>query len=239
MPKINVYLSDDLAAAVKAAELPVSAICQSALETAVRNVKVRGDVTTALVRSARAGPFERMTARARQSVDLAEVAATAHHHNYIGTEHLLLGLLDQGENLGVKVLEAMDLEPADLRQELVASLPKASPMPAAAEALPFTPLAITTFELAVRSALGLGHNYIGGEHLLLGLVDNADGLAAQVLTRMGAEPKATRRAVVAALSGYVQAKNAAAAAERSSTDEALAAVMTRLDAVEARLAEKD
>jgi ATP-dependent Clp protease ATP-binding subunit ClpC len=245
MPKINVYLSDELAAAVKDADLPVSSICQRALERAVRNVKLKGDVTTALVMEASSGPFERATPRAKAAVALAEKAAIEHQHNYIGTEHLLLGLIDQGENLGVKVLAAMDVEPDAVRHEVVAAMGPPSPDVGPDDVRPYTRLAVATFEIAARAALGLGHNYLGGEHLLLGLVENPGGLAGEVLRGMGVEAKATRRAVVAALSGYTQAKQNAAAAmldssgavvtEHSPPADALAALVERIDRLEQRL----
>ncbi len=126
MPKINVYLPDDLASAVRDAQVPVSAICQSALERAVREVQELGasDQPTA---DPSHGPFMRFTPRARQAVSLAQSEAQSHEHSYVGTEHLLLGMLAEGGNLAIKVLVALDVEPDDLRRELTASLGPPSP----------------------------------------------------------------------------------------------------------------
>jgi ATP-dependent Clp protease ATP-binding subunit ClpC len=203
MPKLNVYLPDELAAAVREAHVPVSAICQAALERAVRDVTAaRGAQDAPPDDRPGVGLFGRFTDRARTAVSLATQAAGAVPHNYVGTEHVLLGIVDEGGNVAVGVLGALDIDLDDLRAELRASMGPASE-DAAVGHVPFTPLAKRSLELTTKEALGLGHNYIGCEHLLLGLLATEDGLASKVLRRMGVELRTTRRAVVAALSGFV------------------------------------
>jgi ATP-dependent Clp protease ATP-binding subunit ClpC len=235
MPKINVYLPDDLAAAVREAQLPVSAVCQTALERAVRDVSsARGADQAPAEDRPGVGLFARFTPRARRAVTLAERAARDVPHNYVGTEHVLLGLIDEGGGIGVKVLPSLDIEVADLRAELVASL--APPTPDARDDhLEFTPLAKRALESATKEALTLGHNYIGTEHLLLGLLATEDGLASQVLRRMGLELRTTRRAVITALTGFVGPMPPARTVRPSDPD-TLGQILRRLDAIEERLA---
>jgi ATP-dependent Clp protease ATP-binding subunit ClpC len=234
MPKINVYLPDELAAAVRDAQVPVSAICQAALERAVRGMAAlrSADAPTVAAGAVASGPFSRFTPRARHAVVLAEEVAKDTPHNYIGTEHLLLGTLDEGGNLARQVLSALDIEIDDLRAELVASM--GPPTEPGGDNLPFTPLLKSSLESAAREALGLGHNYIGCEHLLLGLLATEDGLASKVLRRMGVEMRATKRAVVAALTGFVHAREVLGAS--NDTAAALADIARRLDALEQRMA---
>src|ERR1700681_4714626 len=99
MPKVNVYLPEELAAAVRDAQVPVSAICQSALERAVRDVSVLRGSDDAPTQEPAYGPFTRFTGRARTAIACAQTQALEHNHNYVGTEHLLLGVLDEGANL--------------------------------------------------------------------------------------------------------------------------------------------
>src|SRR4051812_11931177 len=123
MPKINVYLSDDLAAAVRDAKIPVSAICQSALERAVRDVSsARESDLLPDGRPPAGGLFSRFTPRAKDALVTGERFASEVPHNYVGTEHVLLGMLEDGNNLGMKVIAALDVEPDDLRAELRASM---------------------------------------------------------------------------------------------------------------------
>jgi ATP-dependent Clp protease ATP-binding subunit ClpC len=232
MPKINVYLPDDLAAAVRDAQIPVSAVCQAALERAVRDVSaLRGSDEAPAAEEPAYGPFSRFTGRARKSTMLAEGVARAHKHSYVGTEHLLLGVLEEGGNLALKVLRALDVEPGDARSELTASLAPASDN--GDGAAPFTPLAKEALERATKEALGLGHNYVGCEHLLLGLIAVEDGLASQVLRRMGVELRTTRRAVVTALSGFIHASEQHATQAAPDT---MAEVLRRIEAIEKQLA---
>ncbi|MDQ6852835.1 MAG: ATP-dependent Clp protease ATP-binding subunit [Actinomycetota bacterium] len=234
MPKVNVYLPDELAAAVRDAQLPVSGICQAALERAVRDVtSARAADETPPEDRPGLGLFSRFTPRARQAVTLAESAARQVPHNYVGTEHVLLGLIDEGGNLALEVLASLDIERVDVRAELVASMGAPTPEPLAAH-LPFTRLAKRALELATKEALTLGHNYIGCEHLLLSLLATEDGLASQVLRRMGLELRTTRRAVVTALTGLVHAQQRDSAREQA--PDAVTQILRRLDALEQRLA---
>jgi len=234
MPKINVYLPDDLAAAVRDAQLPVSAVCQAALERAVR------DVTSA--RAAEQPPagdrpglglFARFTPRARKAVTLAEQAARAIPHSSVGTGHVLLGIVDERGNLAVKVLTSFDIELDDLRAELVASMDR--PAEGVEGHIPFSPTAKRALELTVKEALALGHNYIGCEHLLLSLLATEDGTASKVLRRMGLELRTTRRAVVAALPAFVHASTSPTPSP-ADPPATLEQILRRLDAIEERLA---
>lgn len=235
MPKINVYLPDDLAAAVRDAQIPVSAVCQSALERAVRDVSaLRGSDEAPDTEEPAYGAFSRFTGRARKSVMLAEGVARAHKHGYVGTEHLLLGVLEEGGNLALKVLHALDVEPGDVRAELTASLGPSSDNGDGAGA-PFTPLAKDALERAKKEALGFGHNYVGCEHLLLGVLAVDDGLASQVLRRMGLELRTTRRAVATALQAFIYASEQHATQAAPDT---VAELVRRIEAIEQRLADQ-
>jgi ATP-dependent Clp protease ATP-binding subunit ClpA len=235
MPKVNVYLPDDLAEAVREAQLPVSGICQAALERAVRDVSsARGADQTPRADRPEVGLFSRFTLRARHAVTLAEQAAREVPHNYVGTEHVLLGIIDEGGNVALKVLDSVDIEVADLRGELTASMAAPSDGPPE-DHLPFTPLAKRALEHSTKESLGLGHNYIGCEHLLLGLLATEDGLASKVLRRMGLELRTTRRAVITALSGFVQPLQRPRAPRAPNAD-TLEEILRRLDAIEQRLA---
>src|SRR5712691_9289844 len=235
MPKINVYLPDDLAAAVRDAQVPVSAVCQSALERAVRDVaSLRATDLAPPEHHPGLGTFGRFTPRARKALALAEDAARAVPHNYVGTEHLLLGLIDEGGNLAIKVLEALDIELTDLRAELLASMgPPSDPVEGR---VAFTPLAKQALEATAKEALGMLHNYIGCEHVLLGLIATEEGLASEVLRRMGVERLTTRREVITALSGFVQAQQNSALSRPDTTD-TLQQILQRLDTIERRLAD--
>jgi ATP-dependent Clp protease ATP-binding subunit ClpA len=237
LPKVNVYLPDELAAAVRGAQLPVSAICQTALERAVRDVSsARGaDQTPADDRPA-VGLFARFTPKARRALTLAERAAREIAHNFVGTEHVLLGVVDEGANVALHALASLDIEIADLRAELVASM--GPPAPGVLDPhLPFTPVAKRALEAATKEALTLGHNYIGTEHLLLALLATEEGLASQVLRRMGLELRTTRRAVVTALTGFAPAQHVQPA--RTDSPDTLEQILRRLDAIERRLGGED
>ncbi len=251
MPKINVYLPDELAEAVKEAGVPVSAICQRALETAVRRITgIREAVLNGPASSDANGRLAHFTARARTSVKLAVDLARSQGAAAVGTEHLLLGILDEGGNLALQVLQVLEIEPETLRRELdrAAASVTAAPVPERDEDEPlrFGPGAAAALELAVGEALALSHNYIGCEHLLLGLVAEPDGRGGSVLRALGAEQRLTRRAVSAALVGYahLRAQTAAApaalpadAAERlaGAIQAQLRPLVERLNRLEARL----
>ncbi len=216
------------------AQLPVSAICQAALERAVRDVSsARGtDRPPPEQGGTAAGLYSRFTPRARSALALAQRSARDTGQRHVGTEHLLLGVLDEGANVGLTVLTSLDVEPADVRVELVASM--APPSNAPPGDTPFAPLAKRALEASVREALGCGHNYVGCEHLLLGLLATEDGIASQVLRRMGLELRTTRRAVTTAVAGVAHGKEATRPpAGRPGGD--LDEVLRRLDAVEVAL----
>jgi ATP-dependent Clp protease ATP-binding subunit ClpA len=233
MPKINVYLPDDLAAAVRDAQVPVSAVCQRALERAVRDVtSLRASDEAPADDGPRSGTWARFTPRAKSSLTRAEAIARAVPHGHVGTEHVLLGVLDEGGNLAVKVLETLDIELADLRAELVASM--AAPTEAVEGHLPFSPLAKQALEATTKESITLMHNYIGCEHLLLGMLATEKSLASQVLRRMGVELVTTRRAVVTALTGFMHAQFQTA--PKPADPDPLQQILQRLDAIEQRLA---
>jgi ATP-dependent Clp protease ATP-binding subunit ClpC len=236
MPKINVYLPDDLAAAVRDAQVPVSAVCQRALEQAVRDVSsLRATDQAPADELLKSGAYARFTQRARTSLTRAEGIARDVPHSYVGTEHVLLGILDEGGNLAIKVLETLDIELADLRAELVASM--GPPTAAAKGNIPFTPLAKQALEATSKESIGMLHNYIGCEHLLLGLLGTEKGLASEVLRRMGVELVTTRRAVTTALTGFVHARWEQASRPAPKPDgDAVQQILQRLDAIEKRLA---
>ncbi|QPK81525.1 ATP-dependent Clp protease ATP-binding subunit [Schaalia sp. ZJ405] len=144
--------------------------------------------------------FERFTDRARRVVVLAQDEARGLKHNYIGTEHLLLGLITEGEGVAAKALETMGIKGNEVRASVVDIIGEGE-KPVEGH-IPFTPRAKRVFELSLREALQLGHNYIGTEHLLLGLLKEGEGVAAQVLTKQGADLAQVRQTVIQMLSGY-------------------------------------
>ncbi|MBF9071457.1 Clp protease N-terminal domain-containing protein [Streptacidiphilus fuscans] len=256
MPKINVYLPDELAAAVKAAEIPVSAVCQKALADAVQVVTVARKGIAAL----RNPDFDpdarpefatrlaaRMTDRLRTSIELGREAAAGRP---VGTGSLLVGMIDEGGNLAVRLLQALDEDIDELREAALTSTVE-EPMPTAA-AMAATGGATGGGEggfwsgmtLPVRSAIGaaleasidLGHNYIGCEHLLLGLLADPESGAGRVLSEAGLDASAVRRSISSALAGFAQSR-ATAASAASATTAALDRVVQRLDAIERRLGE--
>ena len=144
--------------------------------------------------------FERFTDRARRVVVLAQDEARGLKHNYIGTEHLLLGLISEGEGVAAKALETMEIKGEAVRASVIEIIGEGE-KPVEGH-IPFTPRAKRVFELSLREALQLGHNYIGTEHLLLGLLKEGEGVAAQVLTKRGADLAQVRQTVIQMLSGY-------------------------------------
>ena len=143
--------------------------------------------------------FERFTDRARRVVVLAQEEARLLNHNYIGTEHLLLGLLRESEGVAARTLGALDISLEAVRTSVEDIIGVGGGAPGSH--IPFTPRAKKVLEMSLREALHLGHNYIGTEHLLLGLVREGEGVAAQVLVRLGAELSAVRRMVVTLVEG--------------------------------------
>ncbi|BEP14342.1 ATP-dependent Clp protease ATP-binding subunit [Acidothermaceae bacterium B102] len=152
--------------------------------------------------------FERFTDRARRVVVLAQEEARMLNHNYIGTEHILLGLIHEGEGVAAKALESLGISLEGVRQQVEEIIGQGQQAPSGH--IPFTPRAKKVLELSLREALQLGHNYIGTEHILLGLIREGEGVAAQVLVKLGADLNRVRQQVIQLLSGY-QGKEAAAA----------------------------
>ncbi len=144
--------------------------------------------------------FERFTDRARRVVVLAQEEAKMLNHNYIGTEHLLLGLIHEGEGVAAKALQSMDISLEAVRQQVEDIIPPGQQQPTGH--IPFTPRAKKVLELSLREALQLGHNYIGTEHILLGLIREGEGVAAQVLVKLGADLNRVRQTVIQLVSGY-------------------------------------
>ena len=144
--------------------------------------------------------FERFTDRARRVVVLAQEEARMLNHNYIGTEHILLGLIHEGEGVAAKALESLGISLEAVRQQVEEIIGQGQQAPSGH--IPFTPRAKKVLELSLREALQLGHNYIGTEHILLGLIREGDGVAAQVLVKLGADLNRVRQQVIQLLHGY-------------------------------------
>ncbi|MEV0275850.1 Clp protease N-terminal domain-containing protein [Streptomyces sp. NPDC050610] len=250
MPKVNVYLPDDLAEAVKEAGVPVSAVCQRALEQAVRRLTAIRETPLADLDGEPAGALAHFTDKSRTVLELAVERARAAGAPRLSTEHLLGAMLDEGTNLALQVLRAMEIEPERVGRELTRRMPEAGTpeartyeagMPEARTPEARTPEvraadvsdgdprrfdgpAANALELTVTEATSLGHNYVGCEHLLLGLVGEPDGVAGQVLRSTGADPKLVRRAVTAALAGYVHLRAQSGQGGQGGQDEPAAAV---------------
>src|ERR1051326_1046085 len=144
--------------------------------------------------------FERFTDRARRVVVLAQEEARMLSHNYIGTEHILLGLIHEGEGVAAKALESLDISLEAVRAQVEEIIGQGQQAPSGH--IPFTPRAKKVLELSLREALQLGHSYIGTEHILLGLIREGEGVAAQVLQKLGADLNRVRQTVIQLLSGY-------------------------------------
>lgn len=144
--------------------------------------------------------FERFTDRARRVVVLAQEEARMLNHNYIGTEHILLGLIHEGEGVAAKALESLGISLEAVREQVEEIIGQGQQAPSGH--IPFTPRAKKVLELSLREALQLGHNYIGTEHILLGLIREGEGVAAQVLVKLGADLNRVRQQVIQLLSGY-------------------------------------
>jgi ATP-dependent Clp protease ATP-binding subunit ClpA len=249
MPKINVYLPDDLAASVRRAGFPVSPVCQQALAEAVRSVTRARKVIDA-IRNRELGSdrlpevgraVERgITNRLATVLELAgRDAATA--GNQVATGQLLLGLLDEGGNFAVRLLQALDVDLDDLRSSVE------SVRSAQAEAgEPYRPAdesddsslswnltwpAWHAVAAAMESVIGFGHNYIGCEHLLVGLAADADSQAGRVLSDHGVEPAVLGRALTSAVAGFAHGRQAG-----GSIAEQLDQIVHRLAGIEQRLA---
>jgi len=144
--------------------------------------------------------FERFSDRARRVVVLAQEEARMLSHNYIGTEHILLGLIHESEGIAARALASLNISLEAVRREVEQIIGQGQAAPTGH--IPFTPRAKKVLELSLREALQLGHNYIGTEHMLLGLIREGEGVAAQVLQKLGADLNRVRQTVTQLLSGY-------------------------------------
>jgi ATP-dependent Clp protease ATP-binding subunit ClpA len=147
--------------------------------------------------------FERFTDRARRVVVLAQEEARMLNHNYIGTEHILLGLIHEGEGVAAKALESLGIALEGVRQQVEEIIGQGQQAPSGH--IPFTPRAKKVLELSLREALQLGHNYIGTEHILLGVVREKDGGTASVLREAGLDAETVRSALLDALGEPIRA----------------------------------
>jgi ATP-dependent Clp protease ATP-binding subunit ClpC len=246
MPKINVYVSDELAAAVKQAGIPVSPVCQHALEAAVRKVVAAREMAEKVDFTDEDNLMSRLsnlTEKANRALREGVRLAREHGQDRVGTEYLLAGVLGIGDNMALNVLRSMDIQPDDIRDDLATRLPAGqSTVDGQASLKHLSPESAAVLKRALNEAIGLGHNYIGCEHLLLALVADTDGLGGEVLRSHGAEPRLVRRATQAALTGYVYARSQGPADQRATGADRLRATLTsfgeRLDRIEARLAEQ-
>jgi ClpA/ClpB-like protein len=245
MPKINVYLPDDLAAAVRAAGFPVSPVCQEALAAAVRKVN-RARKAISAIRDPGFDPGQHLalgsSLQSRMTPRLDEVFRLARQagESPAGTGQLLLGVLEEGHNLGLRLLQAVDIDTGELAGALRraglteqapgddAGGPSIDPGPGPDLTRPAWRAVATALEAAIE----LGHNYLGCEHLVLGLAGETESAAGRVLGDLGADPAAVRKALTSILAGYVHGRQA----DTPAGTEALGEIMHRLDALEARVA---
>jgi ATP-dependent Clp protease ATP-binding subunit ClpA len=154
--------------------------------------------------------FKRFTDRARRVVVLAQEEARLLNHDYIGTEHLLLGLAHEGQGVAAEALESLGIRLEALRSQVQELIGRGEREAASSGQIPFTPRAKKVLELSLREAQQLGHNYIGTEHILLGLIREGQGVAAQILVKLGADLPRVRQVVIQLLSGYAGGPEAAA-----------------------------
>ncbi|PZS19994.1 MAG: NDP-hexose 4-ketoreductase, partial [Acidimicrobiales bacterium] len=171
--------------------------------------------------------FERFTDRARRVLVLAQEEARLLNHNFIGTEHILLGLIHEGEGVAANALKALGISLEGVREKVEETIGPAGSTPTGSP--PFTPRAKKVLELSLREALQLGHNYIGTEHMLLGLVREGEGVAAQVLVNLGADLSRVRQQVIQLLSGYQGKEAGGPGSSGSSSSEAPTAGSPVLD----------
>jgi ATP-dependent Clp protease ATP-binding subunit ClpC len=186
--------------------------------------------------------FERFTSRARRVVVLAQEEARMLNHDYIGTEHILLGLIHEGEGVAAKALKSLGISLDAVRQQVEEIIGQGQQAPSGH--IPFTPRAKKVLELSLREARRLGHNYIGTEHILLGLIHEGDGVGAQVLRGFGVDFNRARQQIIQLLHGWqeeeVPLSESLAAASPGELDDLrdrLAAFTARLTAIERRLRE--
>ena len=197
MPKINVYLPDDLADAVRDSGLPVSAICQRALEQSVRRMTtIREAALGDLDPERLAERLPSFTARLVSTIALATDRARTTGAGTVTSGDLLHGPLAEGQNLALQILTAMDVAPTSLEA------PATGEPAGTGDGLRFSTSAAVALELAVGEAIGFNHNYVGCEHLLIALSAETEGAAGELLRSRGADARSTRRAVASAVAGY-------------------------------------
>jgi hypothetical protein len=178
--------------------------------------------------------FERFTDRARRVVVLAQEEARMLNHGFIGTEHILLGLIHEGEGVAARALESLGISLEVVRSQVEETIGQGQQPPGGH--VPFTPRAKKVLELSLREAMQLGHNYIGTEHILLGLIHEGEGVAAQVLVKLGADLNTVRQQVIQLLgpagadTGFIHVAPPGNA-ERRLLDQ----VLSRVNGIEARL----
>ena len=177
--------------------------------------------------------FERFTDRARRVVVLAQEEARMLNHNYIGTEHILLGLIHEGEGVAAKALESLGISLEAVRQQVEEIIGQGQQAPSGH--IPFTPRAKKVLELSLRESRQLGHDYIGTEHILLGLIREGEGVAAQVLVKLGADLNRVRQQVIQLLHGHRGEEPAAPAAAPRARGLLPPDIADRLNAIGSRL----
>ena len=174
--------------------------------------------------------FERFTDRARRVLVLAQEEARLLNHSFIGTEHILLGLIHEGEGVAAKALESLGISLEAVREKVEETIGMAGTAPSGSP--PFTPRAKKVLELSLREALQLGHSYIGTEHMLLGLVREGEGVAATVLVSLGADLGRVRQQVIQLLDGHGAEGSSKPRSTRAGVIED---VLARLDSMDGRL----
>src|SRR5580700_2548666 len=179
----------------------VDSLCSRS--NSIRPVVVTSDRARMRVRRTARTMFERFTDRARRAVVEAQEEARTLSHNYLGTEHILLGFIREGEGTGAKALESLGISLDTVRQQVQEIIGQGQHAPSGH--IPFTPQAKKVLELSLSESKALGHHYIGTEHILLGLIREGDGVAAQVLVKLGADRIRVRQQVIQLLHDY-QAK---------------------------------
>jgi ATP-dependent Clp protease ATP-binding subunit ClpC len=182
--------------------------------------------------------FERFTDRARRVVVLAQDEARMLKHNYIGTEHILLGLIHEGEGVAAEALGSLGISLDAVRQQVEELIGQGQVAPSGH--IPFTPRGKKVLELSLRESVQLGHNYIGTEHILLGLIREGDGVAAQVLVKLGADLNRVRQQVIQLVHGHqpkepVFVRPAAQELSLPTVQDRLEAIERRLGAIERRV----
>jgi ATP-dependent Clp protease ATP-binding subunit ClpC len=182
--------------------------------------------------------FQRFTERARDAVVLAQEEARALRHNYIGTEHILLGLLREEEGVAARVLESLDITLDEVRAQVARIVGQGDELTIGQ--IPFTPRAKKVLELALREALSLGHNYIGTEHILLGLVRENEGVAARILLDFDADAEKIRNEIIRVLSSLggqerPPVSSGGLGARLEQIEERLSEISERLERIERRL----